>query len=464
MATLNIIAAHKLPSPASSSFAAQSQKPNFLSLFCTQTLSKPDPSRLLGFSTRKKRNSTVGSVTEDREVVPLKEKHAEDQDSSLLVNGSEEFEAVSSSSAYSEGRGEGDDLEKLTSRAINALIVLGFGTFAVSKLLTIDHDYWHGWTLYEILRYVPEHNWIAYEQALKANPVLAKMMISGVVYTLGDWIAQCYEGKPLLEFDRKRMFRSGLVGFTFHGSLSHYYYQFCEALFPLEDWWVVPAKIAFDQTVWAAIWNSIYFVVLGFLRLESPTKIFDELKATFWPMLTAGWKLWPFAHLVTYGLIPVEQRLLWVDCVELIWVTILSTYSNEKSESSISEAPSGADSASSSSNSPKEITQRAPDLKYLLHLDPGTPFRSKTTCNWASNNNGESGRGAPRVKWQQHREAEKEEEPWLNRVLRLRGLRFPLDLLCVPLLHHLQDYTRHHIRFLFTLETDILFNQVQVQA
>lgn len=49
---------------------------------------------------------------------------------------------------------------------------------------------------------------------------------------------------------------------------------------------MVPAKIAFDQTVWAAIWNSIYFVVLGFLRLESPIKIFDELKATFWPMLT----------------------------------------------------------------------------------------------------------------------------------------------------------------------------------
>ena len=40
----------------------------------------------------------------------------------------------------------------------------------------------------------------------------------------------------------------------------------------------------------------------------------------------AGWKLWPFAHLITYGVIPVEQRLLWVDCVELIWVTILSTY------------------------------------------------------------------------------------------------------------------------------------------
>jgi hypothetical protein len=59
-----------------------------------------------------------------------------------------------------------------------------------------------------------------------------------------------------------------------------------QALFPFQDWWVVPAKVAFDQTVWAAVWNSIYFVVLGFLRFESPTNIFNELKTTFWPMLT----------------------------------------------------------------------------------------------------------------------------------------------------------------------------------
>ncbi|KAL0406095.1 UNVERIFIED_CONTAM: hypothetical protein Slati_3923400 [Sesamum latifolium] len=221
---------------------------------------------------------------------------------------------------------------------LNAAIVLAAGSLAITKLLTIDHDYWHGWTLYEVLRYAPEHNWNAYEEALKTHPVLAKMMISGIVYSLGDWIAKCYEGKPLFEFDRTGMFRSGLVGFTLHGSLSHYYYQFCEALFPSKDWWVVPAKVAFDQSVWAAVWNSIYYVALGFLRLESPVNIFGELKSTFWPMLTAGWKLWPFAHLITYGVIPVEQRLLWVDCVELIWVTILSTYSNEKSEMRISEA------------------------------------------------------------------------------------------------------------------------------
>ncbi|GMY10054.1 mpv17-like protein [Fagus crenata] len=345
MATLNSITTHKLPPHANP--ITESKKTNF---FPTLHFINSNPSNnfRLSFSTRKRRKWVIGSVTEDREVVPVKDK---DQENRVLLNGSDEFQPVSPSEGREE---EDDDFDRLLSKAINATIVLGFGTFAVTKLLTIDLDYWHGWTLYEVLRYAPEHNWNAYEEALKANPVIAKMAISGIVYSLGDWIAQCYEGKPLFEFDRTRMFRSGLVGFTLHGSLSHYYYQFCEALFPFQDWWVVPAKVAFDQTVWAAIWNSIYFVVLGLLRFESPSNIFNELKTTFWPLLTAGWKLWPFAHLITYGVIPVEQRLLWVDCVELIWVTILSTYSNEKSETRISEASTESNPASSSSGPPKE--------------------------------------------------------------------------------------------------------------
>ena len=63
--------------------------------------------------------------------------------------------------------------------------------YNIGKKLTTNWDLIiQGWTLYEIVRYIPEHNWIAYEQALKASPVLAKMAISGIVYSIGDWIAQ----------------------------------------------------------------------------------------------------------------------------------------------------------------------------------------------------------------------------------------------------------------------------------
>ncbi|CAN1243243.1 Protein SYM1 [Linum perenne] len=163
------------------------------------------------------------------------------RDGQLSLEG---FSSVSTSAVGGDGEGNQREneleMERLIDRTINAMIVLAASSYAITKLLTIDHDYWH-------------------------------------------------------------------------------------ELFPFQDWWVVPVKVAFDQTAWSAVWNSIYFTVLGFLRLESPSTIFAELRSTFFPMLTAGWKLWPFAHVITYGMIPVEQRLLWVDCVELIWVTILST-------------------------------------------------------------------------------------------------------------------------------------------
>ena len=49
------------------------------------------------------------------------------------------------------------------------------------------------------------------------------------------------------------------------------------------------------------------------------------MKRTTIPLIVSGLKLWPLAHCVTYGLVPVENRLLWVDMVEILWVTILAT-------------------------------------------------------------------------------------------------------------------------------------------
>lgn len=75
-------------------------------------------------------------------------------------------------------------------RALNALLAGAAISYAFTKVVTVDHDVWHGWTMFEVLKYAPLHNWHAYEEVLKSNPILAKMMISGVVYSIGDWIGQ----------------------------------------------------------------------------------------------------------------------------------------------------------------------------------------------------------------------------------------------------------------------------------
>ena len=44
------------------------------------------------------------------------------------------------------------------------------------------------------------------------------------------------------------------------------------------------------------------------MKLESPAVILSTVRASWWPVLKAGWRLWPIAHLVTYTVIPRAHR------------------------------------------------------------------------------------------------------------------------------------------------------------
>jgi protein Mpv17 len=61
------------------------------------------------------------------------------------------------------------------------------------------------------------------------------------------------------------------------------------------------------------------------MKLDSPRNIASDMRRTTIPLIAKGLKLWPFAHLITYGVIPESYRLAWVDLVEILWVTILAT-------------------------------------------------------------------------------------------------------------------------------------------
>lgn len=79
--------------------------------------------RINPFKNRKRliterRNLIVKSIIEDREAVDVKNDNFKPEEEQT------------------------EDTDRLMSRGINAAIVLAAGTVAVTKLLTIDHDYW----------------------------------------------------------------------------------------------------------------------------------------------------------------------------------------------------------------------------------------------------------------------------------------------------------------------------------
>lgn len=188
---------------------------------------------------------------------------------------------------------------------------------------------------------IPTDVWHSYSAVLKSNPVQTKAVTSATVYTIGDFIAQYCEGSSLDELDLARVGRSLIAGLLGHGPLSHLWYDWSESVFQNvlhlhNDIFGTIAKVVIDQATWGPFWNNTYILLLGLMKLESIETIWGEMRSTTIPLIVSGLKFWPLAHCVTYGLVPVENRLLWVDIVEIFWVTILATTaasaSNEKKE------------------------------------------------------------------------------------------------------------------------------------
>lgn len=220
---------------------------------------------------------------------------------------------------------------------INSSVILLAMGIVLEHVLSVDVGITRGWTATEIAERVPIDNWLSYTDVLNMAPLRTKAMTSAAVYAIGDVIAQSREedNYSIGTLDRWRVLRSLAAGLIGHGPMSHVWYRVSEDFFDnvlnLHAWWDFVPKVVVDQTIFGPVWNNSYILLLGLMQLHTPSRIWEDIKRTTVPLILSGLRLWPFVHCITYGLIPVENRLLWVDAVEIVWVTILASEASASS-------------------------------------------------------------------------------------------------------------------------------------
>ena len=211
---------------------------------------------------------------------------------------------------------------------INSSILILAIVIVIERILSVDTGITRGWSPSEVAERIPLDVWRSYNNILSMAPLETKAVTSATVYTIGDILSQRQEGCDIGSLDRPRVLRSLLAGLIGHGPISHIWYHVSEDFFEntlhLSAWWDFIPKVIVDQTFFGPIWNNLYIILLGIMQLQSPSQIWNDMKRTTLPLIISGLKLWPFVHCITYGLIPVENRLLWVDAVEILWVMILA--------------------------------------------------------------------------------------------------------------------------------------------
>ncbi|KAF1991577.1 hypothetical protein K402DRAFT_388976 [Aulographum hederae CBS 113979] len=90
------------------------------------------------------------------------------------------------------------------------------------------------------------------------------------------------------------------------------------------NWHSAAMKFMLDQTV-GALANTVMFIAgIGMLKGHNGSQIFGAIQNDFVPIWLAGCKLWPAVSVLSFTVIPADQRILFGNIVGVAWGIYLS--------------------------------------------------------------------------------------------------------------------------------------------
>jgi protein Mpv17 len=174
--------------------------------------------------------------------------------------------------------------------------------------------------------------WSSYEDALEENPILVKACTSLIGFSVGDFLAQKFVSKSP-EFDYYRLARMASFGFLFHGTISHFFYNKLEDVIPGTTTIPIIKKVFTDQVLWAPIFTFVYLTWMGVTSGLSPAAVGEKIKTDLIKGVVGSWSVWPLVHAIGFKFVPLRQRLLYINCIQIGYNVFLSMLgSNSKSD------------------------------------------------------------------------------------------------------------------------------------
>jgi hypothetical protein len=135
--------------------------------------------------------------------------------------------------------------------------------------------------------------------------------------------------------DWPRLARFAALGF-FGAPWSHYYFDYL-------DYYLPPSpnpcsirtvlKVAIDQGIQAPLLLAIMICMLSIMKGGGWRDMKQDMSMNYWNALLANWKLWIPFSVINIAFVKPSLRVLFVNCVFLLWTVILSLMLNSTGNS-----------------------------------------------------------------------------------------------------------------------------------
>ena len=176
----------------------------------------------------------------------------------------------------------------------------------------------------------------AYDSLLKRRPLPTKMASSGAASALGDALAQTIVGNT---YDPRRTLVFAAIGVFYFAPLLHLWYKMLNTLeksgvssgrFTRRQ--VIFLQLLMNQSIGAMCANGGFFYAYAAFDRWLPGGASNPILATasqafqtkFWRIMKANWVVWPLPSLVNLALVPLDYRVLFMNCFAVVWKCVLS--------------------------------------------------------------------------------------------------------------------------------------------
>ena len=165
-------------------------------------------------------------------------------------------------------------------------------------------------------------NLTLYGRCYKRSPTLTSAVAGCILLALGDTARQQIVEKKGRGHTFRETIKMGALGFIWVGPLINTWYMILERRVKAGGVRGTLIKIACDQILFAPI---LIFSIVNFLRTPSSKEEFKQVMSTeYLTVLKTNYFFWPLVQYITFSVIPLNLRVVWVNVVSVGWNTFIS--------------------------------------------------------------------------------------------------------------------------------------------
>lgn len=80
--------------------------------------------------------------------------------------------------------------------------------------------------------------------------------------------------------------------------------------------------------LWNPIFGIMFFGYMAAAEGKGPMLVAKRVKNELMTQVTGSWKVWPLAHAINFAFIPTQQRILYINSIQIGYNMFLSVIGN----------------------------------------------------------------------------------------------------------------------------------------